>query len=42
MRLVLVYQPAAQAGVCPYRLLDEENHEIVWVNDFLDAQHLRQ
>jgi Phage integrase, N-terminal SAM-like domain len=42
MRLVLLYQPAAPAGVCPYRLLDEENHEIVWVNDFLDAQHLRQ
>jgi hypothetical protein len=42
MRLVLTYQPATQAGACPYRLLDEKNHEIAWVNDFLDAQHLRQ
>jgi len=38
MRLVLTQQPAS----CPYRLLDEENHEVTWVNDFLDAQHLRQ
>ena len=42
MRLVLAHQPATQAGACPYRLLDEENREIAWVNDFLDAQHLRQ
>src|SRR6266851_6538206 len=42
MRLVLTHQPAAQAGACPYRLLDAENHEIAWVNDFLDAQHVRQ
>ena len=42
MTLVLTHPPATQAGVCPYRLLDEENHEIAWVNDFLDAQHLRQ
>ena len=42
MRLVLTHPPATQAGACPYRLLDEENHEIAWVNDFLDAQHLRQ
>ena len=42
MKLALVHQPATQAGACPYRLLDEENHEIVWVNDFLDAEHLRQ
>jgi integrase/recombinase XerD len=38
MRLVRTHQLAA----CPYRLLDEENHEVTWVNDFLDAQHLRQ
>ena len=42
MRLVLTYQPATQAGASPYRLLDEENREIAWVNAFLDAQHLRQ
>ena len=38
MRLVVTHQPA----ICPYRLLDEQNHEIAWANDFLDAQHLRQ
>ncbi len=42
MKLALVHQPATQAGACPYRLLDEKGHEIVWVKDFLDAQHLRQ
>src|SRR3954468_13439095 len=42
MKLVLAYQPATQAGACPYRLLDEEDREISWVKDFLHAQHLRQ
>lgn len=42
MKLVLVCQPATQGGACPYRLLDDAGHEIGWVNDFLDAQHLRQ
>ncbi len=42
MKLALVHSLATQAGTCPYRLLDEENHGIGWVNDFLDAQHLRQ
>ena len=40
MRLVLAH--ATQAGAGPYRLLEEENHEIAWANDFLHAQHLRQ
>ena len=38
MKLVLVHLVAA----CPYRLLDDADHEIAWANDFLDAQHLRQ
>jgi integrase/recombinase XerD len=42
MKLSLTQQAANQAGSCPYRLLDEQGREIVWVNDFLDAQHLRQ
>lgn len=42
MKLVLTYQPAPQAGACPYRLRDEAGREIAWANDFLDAQHLRQ
>jgi hypothetical protein len=36
--LVLTHQPAT----CPYHLVDEQNQEIAWANDFLDAQHLRQ
>lgn len=39
MKLALVHLSAA---VCPYRLLDDADHEIAWANDFLDAQHLRQ
>ena len=37
MRLVLAHQPAIQAGDCPYRLLDEQGHEIAWVNGGLFA-----
>jgi hypothetical protein len=39
MKLALVHRSAA---ACPYRLLDDADHEIAWANDFLDAQHLRQ
>jgi integrase/recombinase XerD len=42
MRLALVHPLPPDAAACPYRLLDEQDHEIVWVNDFLDAQHMRQ
>ncbi|MGH9631106.1 MAG: hypothetical protein ACRD7E_22595, partial [Bryobacteraceae bacterium] len=31
-----------QPATSPYHLLDEQNQEIAWANDFLDAQHLRQ
>ena len=39
MKLALIHLSAA---ACPYRLLDDADHEIAWANDFLDAQHLRQ
>ena len=39
MKLALVHLSAA---ACPYRLLDDANHEIAWANDFLDAQHMRR
>src|SRR5450631_2474885 len=42
MKLVLTHRLVNQAGVCPFRLLDEQGHEIAWANDFLDAQHIRQ
>ena len=38
MKLVLAHPSATQSGTCPYRVLDEQSHEIAWVNDFLDAQ----
>lgn len=42
MKFSLVRQPAALASVSPYRLINHEGQEITWVNDFLDAQHIRQ
>src|SRR5260370_15595618 len=42
MKLILAHQSFTQAGACPYRLIDPQGHEVIWVNDFLDAQHLRQ
>jgi hypothetical protein len=42
MKLSLIHQPSAPASASPYRLLDEQQREIAWVNDFLDAQRLRQ
>lgn len=42
MKLILAHRLTAQAGVCPYRVIDEQGHETAWANDFLDAQHMRQ
>jgi hypothetical protein len=42
MRLILAHRLTTQAGACPYRVIDERGHEILWANDYLDAQHLRQ
>ena len=42
MKLAWPIHLPPNAGTCPYRLLDEQGHEIAWVNDFLDAQHIRQ
>ncbi len=42
MKPTVVYQRVTVAGICPYRLLDEQGHEIAWANDFLDAQQIRQ
>jgi site-specific recombinase XerD len=42
MKLTLAHLSATPADTCPYRLLDEQRHEITWVNDFLDAQHIRR
>jgi integrase/recombinase XerD len=41
MTFRLVYQASFPAGISPYRILDGSNHEIRWLNRFLDAQHLR-
>jgi site-specific recombinase XerD len=42
MKLSLHYQPAAPASASPYRLVDDQEQEIAWANDFLDAQRVRQ
>jgi site-specific recombinase XerD len=39
--LRLVYREPSPAGISPYRIVDHQDHEIRWVNAFLDAQHLR-
>jgi integrase/recombinase XerD len=36
----LVYRVSAPAGISPYRIVDQQDHEIRWINDFLDAQHV--
>jgi integrase/recombinase XerD len=42
MKLSLLYRPAAPASASPYRLVDHQGQEIIWANDFLDAQRIRQ
>jgi site-specific recombinase XerD len=42
MKLSLIHQPALPASASPYRLVDDQEHEITWANDFLDAQCIRQ
>ena len=42
MKLSLIHRPAIAASASPYRLVDEHDEEIVWANDFLDAQRVRQ
>jgi len=42
MKLSLIQQPAIAASASPYRLVDHQEHEITWANDFLDAQRIRQ
>jgi site-specific recombinase XerD len=41
MNLRLVYRVSFPAGISPYRIVDHQDHEIRWINDFLDAQHIR-
>jgi site-specific recombinase XerD len=42
MKLRLVHQPGVPASASPYRLLDEQEQSLAWVNDFLDSLRLRQ
>jgi len=37
----LVHYPSGPASMSPYRLLDSKNQPVRWINDFLDAQYLR-
>lgn len=37
----LVNDRSAQASVSPYRILDAQGRPVGWINDFLDAQHIR-
>jgi integrase/recombinase XerD len=42
MTLRLVVQNSSPSSASPYRLLDDQDRELTWANDFLDAQRLRQ
>jgi hypothetical protein len=42
MSVRVVVQNSLPASASPYRLLDDRGHELTWVNQFLDAQKLRQ
>jgi hypothetical protein len=42
MTLRLVVQNSSPACASPYRLLDDQDRELTWANDFLDAQSIRQ
>ena len=42
MNFRLAYQPSAPPSRSPYRLLDDQDRELDWGNEFLDAQRLRQ
>jgi hypothetical protein len=42
MSVRVVVQNSLPASASPYRLLDDRGHQLTWVNQFLDAQKLRQ
>jgi integrase/recombinase XerD len=42
MTFRLILRNSSAPSVSPYRLLDEQDHELSWANDFLDAHRLRQ
>jgi site-specific recombinase XerD len=42
MTLRLVFLNPPPAGASPYRLVDAQNREVNWANQFLDAQRVRQ
>ena len=42
MKYSVLYRPGLPPSASPYRLLDEQSHQIDWANSFLDAQHLRR
>jgi integrase/recombinase XerD len=42
MKLSLLHRPDTPAGASPYRLVDHQGQAINWINDFLDAQRVRQ
>lgn len=41
MKFHLLYRRTSPAGISPYRVVDQRNREIPWLNEFLDAQQAR-
>jgi site-specific recombinase XerD len=42
MNYSVCYLPSLPPSASPFRLLDDQGHELVWANSFLDAQRLRR
>jgi site-specific recombinase XerD len=42
MNLRVVVKNSVPASLSPYRLMDDRGREVIWANQFLDAQRLRQ
>ena len=42
MSVRLLVNHSVLASASPYGLVDDRNRELAWVNEFLDAQKLRQ
>jgi hypothetical protein len=37
----LVFSDSGPGSASPYRLVDGQGHDVDWINEFLDLQHIR-
>jgi len=41
MSLQIIFETSLPQSASPYRLVEDQNHEVDWANEFLDAQKMR-